>query len=162
MKTIQATLAIILLTFVGQVMALTPVRAKPISKATNLFCKSVENKNREVMDMMLSQGADINASCYFGYNGSRGKLTPLVFAIGMQGEFGVDYTIILDYLLDNGVDVNVRPEQGETPLITAVDLFSRNNQEESARLVELLIAKGAKISVVDRVSDGQGGKEAQE
>jgi len=65
-------------------------------------------------------------------------------------------------LLDNGVDVNVRPEQGETPLITAVDLFSRNNQEESARLVELLIAKGAKISVVDRVSDGQGGKEAQE
>lgn len=149
MKTIQTTFAIILLTLAGQAMALTPVRANPITKATELFCKSVESKNYEMMDTLLAQGADVNGVCYFGYNGSKGHVTPLLFIVAAQNNYGSDYSDVFDYLLDHGANVNALNGNGGTPLILAASLFSRNSAE-SDRIMPLLLAKGAKLNVVDK------------
>lgn len=148
----QVVVVTLLFGMTSSVMALTPVRNKqaaPISKATDLFCKSVESRNFEMMDNLLGQGADINGVCYFGYNGGRGHVTPLMFTIEAQGVLGGDYTKVIDYLLDHSADVNVRNDNGGTPLILAASLFSRNS-EESDRVIPMLIAKGAKLDVVDK------------
>lgn len=140
----------LLLSMTSTAMALPPARTNPISKASELFCKSVENKNYEMMDTMLAQGADVNATCSFGYNGGWGKMTPLLAAVKDRGMLSyADKGDIFAYLLDHGADVNARTQDGTTPLMMAVDIF-RNNWEGSADLVRLFVSKGAKVDAVDK------------
>jgi hypothetical protein len=65
--------------------------------------KTTEGKRKEMVELLLSYHANVNARNGFGY-------TPLHIAIMSQS------TDIVQLLLDNGADINARAKNGDTPL----------------------------------------------
>jgi len=87
---------------------------------------------KEIVHILLSNGADANASAKNGE-------TPLSLAIS-EG-----FTEIAGLLLDQGADVHARDEFENTPLHHAVRAFV----EENIALVGLLVGKGADLNAVN-------------
>jgi len=81
-----------------------------------------------VMNVLVTAGADVNAKNDFG-------ATALHWCAGDLQKVRL--------LLDKGADVNARSKMGRTPLLIAAA------HSGGAPVVELLLAKGAKVAVVD-------------
>lgn len=102
--------------------------------------------------VLIRHGADINAKAEDGETAvdmavSEGHigLVELLFANGatnnpLHTAVVADDTIITDYLILRGTDVNTKNKDGDTPLHTAV---RRNNKA----MIKLLISKGAEVNV---------------
>jgi hypothetical protein len=86
---------------------------------------AVVARERDVVDALLQQGADVNAKDETG-------LTPLFLAINI---FDTD-TVIVNRLLDAGADIETRGVTGTTPLIEAAVI--KNDD-----LFRLLLRRGA-------------------
>ena len=94
----------------------------------NLLHAAADTGNREILDYLLKEhDLDINS---FGYETDRQR-SPLMIA----SKFG--HTAIIELLLDNGADPNLKSNTGETALQWALE----NKQNLSAKL---LIERGAK------------------
>lgn len=115
------------------------------SKIGEMFCRAAERKNYATMDTLITQGADVNAPCQ-----SLNNRPPLFFVIKEGGYAGwQDSGDIYAYLIEHGANVNAKTTSGATPLIEAAYLFA-NSPRTSVYVMELLIAKGARVSDVDR------------
>jgi ankyrin repeat protein len=84
----------------------------------------------DAMNILVAAGADVNAKNDFG-------ATALHWCTGDLAKVRL--------LVDKGADVNARSKMGRTPLLIAA------SHSGGAPVVELLLAKGAKVSVVDNI-----------
>jgi ankyrin repeat protein len=84
----------------------------------------------DAMNILVTAGADVNAKNDFG-------ATALHWCAGDLEKVRL--------LVDKGADVNTRSKMGRTPLLIAAA------HGGGAPVVELLLAKGAKVSVVDNI-----------
>src|SRR5258706_11488797 len=82
----------------------------------------------DAMTILVAAGADINAKNDFG-------VTALHWCAGDLAKVRL--------LVEKGADVNVRSKMGRTPLLIAAA------HDGGAPIVDFLLAKGAKVSVVD-------------
>jgi len=115
------------------------------SKIGEMFCRAAERKNYATMDTLITQGADVNAPCQ-----SLNNRPPLFFVIKEGGYAGwQDSGDIYAYLIEHGANVNAKTASGETPMIEAAYLVA-NSPRTSVYVMELLIAKGARVTDVDR------------
>jgi len=100
--------------------------------------------HKEIVELLIEKGADINAKDDYG-------ITPLFLALrysmnnetlysDLEGFLTVrkDSQIIINLLIEEGADINVRTHDGFTPLHVAAKGFKKS--------VELLIKKGADIN----------------
>ncbi|MHC4663824.1 MAG: ankyrin repeat domain-containing protein [Planctomycetota bacterium] len=94
----------------------------------------------DILKLLLSSGADPSIAASADYD----KRTPLHLAIGLQ------YTILVMMLIENGADPNIKNLEGETALHMAVE----NGNIEAARL---LLENGAEVNVFYEIefSDGE-------
>jgi len=97
-----------------------------------MLCLAARHKHRGIVELLLSKGADINA-----LSDDRGY-TALMDAT-QQGE-----TSLVDYLLEQKADPNIRSKDGQTALILAV---GRND----ATMVTSLLANGADPEATDKL-----------
>lgn len=103
------------------------VNLRDKASGTTALEHAVENSNREMVQLLLSRGADVNAR-----NG--GGRTVLM----MLGE-DVTADLVWD-LVNAGADVNAKDEDGDTPLIEAA---GENNLEA----LKILLEAGAKVDL---------------
>ncbi|HRB72319.1 ankyrin repeat domain-containing protein [Flavobacterium sp. WV_118_3] len=91
----------------------------------HVACNSIYAINKEIVEVLLKHPLDINA---------RGidDCTPLYYAIG-KGD-----NEVVQILIDNGADVNIPDSYGNTPLMTAADMF-----DDDATIIQLLLENGA-------------------
>ncbi|AZN41601.1 ankyrin repeat domain-containing protein [Paenibacillus albus] len=83
----------------------------------SLLTIAVENDQKDMIQLLLMIGADINFKSYGGW-------TPLHAAVDISidgtiqtgGKPGDEPTEIIKYLLDNGADRNILNRNGQTPL----------------------------------------------
>jgi len=97
-----------------------------------MLCLAARHKHRGIVELLLSKGADINA-----LSDDRGY-TALMDAT-QQGETG-----LVDYLLEQKSDPNIKSKDGQTALILAV---GRND----ASMVASLLANGADPEATDKL-----------
>jgi ankyrin repeat protein len=110
------------------------VNAKNEDGETPLFL-ALRQKNKGVVEVLLTHGADVNAATKFGW-------TPLFEAVNTHGEEG--FKELVEVLLAHGADVNVTDRLGETPLFVAV------SWKLAKELVEILLAHGADVNVTSK------------
>jgi Ankyrin repeats (3 copies)/Ankyrin repeat len=106
---------------------------------------AVEKRLREIVQLLLLKGANPNIK-----NNNNGN-TPLYYAVEVNDHIkdmspeGIEKRQkIVNLLLDNGADINIQNQYGETPLHRAIGFLF---QEE---IVLLLLEKGAKIDIADK------------
>lgn len=113
----------------------------PPSKASELFYAAVKHKNIEMMDTYLSRGADINCgNC--GYTAK----TPLAMALTPPyGDFAT-----VEYLVQNGADVNLMTQGKMSPLMFAI---TENSRHELKRNTVFLVEHGANVKLVNNAGN---------
>ncbi len=97
-----------------------------------LLCLAARFKHRNVVELLLERGADINAQ-----SDDRGY-SPLMDAT-QQGDEG-----LLAYLLEHGSDTDLQSKDGQTALVLAVG-------RSDASIVTLLLAHGASPDIADKL-----------
>lgn len=104
---------------------------------------SAMNKHREVAELLLAKGADPSARDYAGGvplhlavlpTESRTKIVGPTMAISVGGGAGTE---LVELLLAQGVDINVRNDKGNTPLHTAAWITGTDE------VIKFLLARGA-------------------
>ena len=92
---------------------------------TTLLMYAADNSSKEIVDLLIANGADVNAKDKDGW-------TALMFAANRND------TQIAEILLDNGAEINQREsiDPYRTPLILAV-------QKNHVEMTEFLLKKGA-------------------
>jgi ankyrin repeat protein len=105
------------------------VNARTRQGRTALLAASYDERGEEVVKMLLAKGANPNVT------DEAAGTTPLLAATF------TNCASVARLLIERGLDVNARDRRGFTPLMNAA---SWNNVE----LIELLLAKGAKINAV--------------
>jgi ankyrin len=108
------------------------LRAGASANAPNLLCNAATTGGRELVEALLSYGADANSRCLGG--------TPLLPAISSKK------WDIVPILLDHGADPNVADSSGFTPLLLA-------SGSGSAQTVALLLGHGARIDTASKDGD---------
>ena len=101
----------------------------------------------ELVRLMLAKGANVNAANTFAGKVVHGdialkQLTPLMMAV----PFGTPE--LVKTLLDAGAEVNAKDSRGMTPLA-----FSVASTRQDARVVRMLLAKGAELNVVSTAGE---------
>ena len=99
------------------------------SMGNKLFRKLAENGNREIIEIFMTKGIDINEANRSGYR--------LLHKAARKGNQEV-----VEFLITKGANINAVNGKGRTPLEEAA---RKGNQE----VVEFLITKGADINAVD-------------
>lgn len=119
-------------------------------KPTKNFCNALSNRNFEMMDVFLAQGADINnENCFHG------SQTPLMNTVAIVNRY-VDTPALVKYLLQHGADVNYQNKNGNTALMYAVDASVDRlygDPESLIQNVAMLVEKGAKTNLADNDGD---------
>ncbi len=143
------------------------VNARNISGWTPLMVASMYNSNKEVVQMLIDNGADVNARDEVGNTAleeaSRNS-TPEVIQVLIDARADVNARDevgstplmgaswrntpeVIQVLLDNGADLHVRAENGSTALSRAS--FNNNNRQ----VIQLLIDNGADVNAKDQDGD---------
>ena len=97
---------------------------------------AVSSGNREKIELLIAQGADVNA------RDSNGN-TPLMLA-ARSG-----HSEIVQFLIDRGADVHLKDNLGNTPLIDTAGYAS----EFALKVIEILIAEGADVQAKNKNSN---------
>jgi len=115
----------------------------PPSKVTLGFYQASQIKNYQMMDMYLSQGADINCR-----NCNSSGRTALSMAIAQTADVDVP---LVKYLIQNGADTNFPEDKGVSPLMLAAQRakFDYAKVGATALTIDLLLQNGAKLESVD-------------
>ena len=133
---------------------LTPKSEKEINKDLSILNQHKKNVelikastrgNENVVEILLKNGADVNAS-------SPTKETALMYA-AMRGKL-----TCVEILLKNGADVNAKDIHGNTALIYA----SRYTHPNHEKIVELLLKNGANKKDLVGLKDWRDTKEYKE
>ena len=108
-----------------------------IINKTNLFFNAAKYGNIELVEILISEGVDINAKTDYG-------ITALILA----ARYG--HLEIINLLLENGADINARDDCGNTAVMAAA-AFGKSE------IVKFLIEKGADIKalVADVIEDAE-------
>ena len=95
----------------------------------------------DMVKFLVEKGADVNAKTHFEYSSVE---TPLLLSLDYEHiESRYDEnSSVAEYLINNGANINVTNEDGETPLMYA-------SKVHNIKVIELLIQKGADINVFD-------------
>jgi|GEM_PF-3965811 len=102
------------------------------SVLTEALLLAVHTGNRDIIDLLLKRGADINANgTYQSLFGPR-EATPLFVAI-----FDLNKPMI-EYLFDRGADIHAKNKYGDTALMPAAETGN-------IEIVELLLGRGADV-----------------
>ncbi|MBY0217774.1 ankyrin repeat domain-containing protein [Paenibacillus illinoisensis] len=95
---------------------------------TLLMC-AVEYENKEIMDILITNGANINYQCSGGWTALHQavdlSIDGTIQTGGSPGEEPVD---ILEYLLDCGADVPITDSKGSSPIDVAMSCKSEKNR----------------------------------
>lgn len=104
---------------------------------TPLMIAALRN-DYDMVKFLVEKGADVNAKTDSEY---KSVVTPLLLSLDYEHiEFRYDEnSSVAEFLINNGADINVTNEDGETPLMYASKLHN-------IKVVELLIQKGANIN----------------
>ena len=104
---------------------------------TPLMIAALRN-DYDMVKFLVEKGADVNAKTHSEYSS---VVTPLLLSLDYEHiEFRYDEnSFVAEYLINNGADINVKNNHGETPLMYASKLHN-------IKVVELLIQKGADIN----------------
>jgi len=100
------------------------------AKMETALCRACENGHKEVAELLIARGVDVNAK-------PAGGDTPLHYVV-RSGKGGND---IIELLIAKGADVNVKNNAGQTP----VDVAAKRRRKE---LVKLLIERGGAVSTI--------------
>lgn len=96
---------------------------------------AVSHDQKEIVELLLSKGADVNARNKFGS-------TALIMAVTKKE--------IIEMLLSNGADVNAQNNSGVTALMgTIVMMYTERSLPDQKEILELLLSKGADVNVQD-------------
>ncbi len=91
----------------------------------------------DMVKFLVEKGADVNAKTHYESEYSR-VVTPLLLSLDRHHyESGT-----AEFLINNGADINVRDDNGNTPLIYAAETHN-------TKVIELLIQKNADINAVN-------------
>lgn len=94
------------------------------------------------MEVLIKAGANVNIE------DSRNGLTPLHFAVQNSK---VD---IVNYLIENGANINAKTSNGQTPLhLSVAGGFYKSQNLDKTDVVKLLLEKGATINEQDNNGD---------
>ncbi|WP_157148972.1 ankyrin repeat domain-containing protein [Brachyspira pilosicoli] len=107
---------------------------------TPLMIAALRN-DYDMVKFLVEKGADVNAKTHFEYSSVE---TPLLLSLDYEHiESRYDEnSSVAEYLINNGADINVTNEDGETPLMYA-------SKVHNIKVIELLIQKGADINAFD-------------
>ncbi|ADG70335.1 ankyrin repeat domain-containing protein [Brachyspira murdochii] len=107
---------------------------------TPLMIAALRN-DYDMVKFLVEKGADVNAKTHSEY---RSVVTPLLLSLDYEHiESRYDEnSSVAEYLINNGADINVTNEDGETPLMYA-------SKVHNIKVIELLIQKGADINAFD-------------
>lgn len=92
----------------------------------------------EIISLFLSAGVDINQQS----NKEKGFYSALHFAVGFPANFH-----LTQVLVENGIDINLRDEYGNTAFWNACHDYRGNDEE--AKIIEYLYDKGARIDTTN-------------
>ena len=113
------------------------VNARPaISPSWTPLHEAAVGGHKDVAELLIAHGADVNANCARAGGGRFGG-TPLHEAV-----FG-GHKDVAELLISKGADINAKQSGGLTPLDVAAFKGHIN-------VVELLIARGADVNITDR------------
>ncbi len=112
------------------------VNAQDKDGSTPLILASEHNSSKEVIQLLIDNGADLHARTEDGY-------TPLISASKYTSN-----PEVIQLLIDNGADVNAKDGGGWTPLMWALLKRKSSNKE----VIQILIDNGADANV--RTGDG--------
>lgn len=116
------------------------------SKATTLFWDAFKNKNYEMMDLLLKQGADLDcANCSYLNKTALMITTEGALRTSIYFGFGEEMHL-LEFLIERGADVNFRDDAGRTALMLAA---GKSNGANKTRLINQLLEAGADTSLFD-------------
>ncbi|MEI0525256.1 ankyrin repeat domain-containing protein [Brachyspira murdochii] len=107
---------------------------------TPLMIAALRN-DYDMVKFLVEKGADVNAKTHSEY---RSVVTPILLSLDYEHiESRYDEnSSVAEYLINNGADINVTNEDGETPLMYA-------SKVHNIKVIELLIQKGADINAFD-------------
>jgi ankyrin repeat protein len=109
---------------------------KLLRNKSTLLCWSIYNNNKELFNLLLEKGANVNS---IGENGS----TPLTYSILLEDKY------YIEKLIEKGADVNkLMKKSPALPL-----LFIAIDDMASISIIELIIDSGANIYYKHRYSD---------
>ena len=124
------------------------------SKASRLFFEASQNKNYEMMDLFLKQGADINCENCNKYSSS--WRTPLMEAADRPYDaFAGGGLTMVDFLLTRGAEVNYQNRNGLTALMLTSEGWGSTGwaldkwAEPRAAVIAKLIQAGANVNLSD-------------
>lgn len=100
------------------------------------FHEAVMNGDKQKVQALLRQGADVNSPNVICYKDGRRAVTPALTYAAFSGD-----AEMLQVLLDAGADVNARDDEGSTALLECVMVY--------APCVELLLKAGADVNARD-------------
>lgn len=91
----------------------------------HVACNSIYAINAEIVELLLKYPLDINSK---GVD----DCTPLHYAIGKEDNN------VVKILIDKGADLNIPDKNGNTPLMSATDMF-----DDDDTIIKLLLENGA-------------------
>jgi len=119
------------------------------SKASLLFMEAFTNKNYEMMDVFLQQGADINCeNCRIYHD----FYTPLMW-MGKNPLYYSGGLAMVDYLLARGADVNYQNKDGITAMMLSLSRPNNAKGMSSFEFRTKLIQAGANVNLADRLGN---------
>ncbi|MFN8578407.1 MAG: ankyrin repeat domain-containing protein [Candidatus Sericytochromatia bacterium] len=102
---------------------------------------SFYNTSREVTELLLKYGADINIKNYTNKNNNLNGNTILIQAVRKRFDIKT-----INYILEKGADINLSNNNGETPLHTICMRITKSTSKQDIEILETLLKYGADIT----------------